>query len=51
MTSAARAFVHCNWWNGYAIRSVSEPSCDLVVSISSTGQVTPGGNMADYNGQ
>ncbi len=51
MDSAARAFVKCNWWNGSSTVSVGSPSCNLKISVNSSGQVSAAGNMANYNGQ
>lgn len=51
MTSGARAFVQCNWWNGSSTVSVSVPGCNLKITVNGSGQVSSAGNMASYNGQ
>jgi len=51
MTSEARRYVSCNWWNGSTIVTVSSPSCNLKIRVGNDGIITPAGNMANYDGQ
>jgi len=51
MSAADRAFIQCNWWNGLSLTGVSNPSCQLRISVSASGQISGAGNMANYNGQ
>jgi len=49
MTSAARAFIQCNWWNAATKTMVTgvNPSCNIRVTFDAACNITPAGNMAN----
>ncbi|MFA6603581.1 MAG: hypothetical protein WCT10_01910 [Patescibacteria group bacterium] len=49
MTSEARAFIQCNWWNASTREMVTgvNPSCSIRVTFDAACNITPAGNMAN----
>ncbi len=50
MSAASRAFINCNWWNAATetvITGVTDPVCNLKVTVATSGAITGAGNMAN----
>lgn len=50
MTEDARSFVSCNWWDAASgtTMTVTNPGCNLRISIDASCNVTGAGNMRNY---
>ncbi|MEY4744160.1 MAG: hypothetical protein RL272_105 [Candidatus Parcubacteria bacterium] len=49
MTADARSFIYCNWWVNGAIVQVSDPGCNIRISVDSACLITGDGNMRDFH--
>ncbi len=51
MKAEDRAFLNCTWYDAAAKAcvTVTNPGCNIVFTMDAAGNVTPAGNMKDYN--
>lgn len=50
MTPSARRYIHCGWWDAATQTDLrNAASCGLRITVDSAGNISPAGNMENFN--